>query len=71
MEKLCKIIWIKNKNLYLRNGWRQWSKEAKDTKKCVIKRKRAIENYKNYLEATKLESKSKNLEKNKIDVNGL
>ena len=41
-------------------------KEAKDTKKCVIKTKRTIENYKNYLEATKLESKNKNLEKKNL-----
>ena len=32
-------------------------KRAKGTKKCVIKRKLKYENYKNYLEATKLENK--------------
>ena len=28
------------------------NKKAKDTKRCVIKRKLKLENYKNYLEAT-------------------
>ena len=32
-------------------------KKAKDTKKCVIKRKLKFENYKNCLEATHLENK--------------
>ena len=32
-------------------------KKAKDTKKCVIKRKLKFENYKNCLEATQLENK--------------
>ena len=38
-------------------------KKAKDTKKCVIKRKLKFENYKNYLEATQLDNKIKYLEK--------
>ena len=41
---------------------------AKDTKKCVIKRKPKFENYKNCLEATKLEIKLKYLEKSKINI---
>ena len=32
-------------------------KKAKDTKKCVIKRKLKFENYKNCLEATQLDNK--------------
>ena len=39
-------------------------KKAKDTKKCVIKRKLKFENYKNCLEATQLDNKIKYLEKN-------
>ena len=39
-------------------------KKAKDTKKCLIKRKLKFENYKNYLEATQLENKTNYLEKN-------
>ena len=38
-------------------------KKAKDTKKCVIKRKLKFENYKNCLEATQLENKINYLEK--------
>ena len=34
-------------------------KKAKDTKKCVIKRKLKFENYKNYLEVTQLDNKIK------------
>ena len=44
-------------------------KKAKGTKKCVIKRKRKIEDYKNCVEAAQLENKINHLEKNKIDVN--
>ena len=46
-------------------------KKAKDTKKCVIKRKRKFENYKNFLKATQLENKINYLEKNKININSL
>ena len=42
-------------------------KKAKDTQKYVIERKLKSENYKNYLEATLLESKIKQLEKINID----
>ena len=38
-------------------------KKAKGTKKCVIKQKLKFENYKNCLEATKLENRIKYLEK--------
>ena len=38
-------------------------KKAKDTKKCVIKRKIKFENYQNFLEATQLDNKMKYLEK--------
>ena len=38
-------------------------KKAKGTKKCVLKRKLKFENYKNFLEAAKLENKIKYLEK--------
>ena len=40
-------------------------KKAKDTKKCVIKRKLKFENYKNCLEANQLYNKINYLEKNK------
>ena len=46
-------------------------KKAKDTKKCVIKRKLKFENYKNCLEATQLDNKIKYLEKNKINIYSL
>ena len=41
-------------------------KKAKDTKKCVIKRKLKFENYKTCLKATQLDNKIKYLEINKI-----
>ena len=46
-------------------------KKAKDTKKCVIKRKLKFENYENCLGATKLENKVNYLEKNKINLDSL
>ena len=46
-------------------------KKAKDTKKCVIKRKLKFENYKNCLEATQLENKINHLEKDEIGVDCL
>ena len=47
------------------------NKKAKGTKSCVIKRKLKFENYKNCLEATRLDNKIKYLEKNKIDTDSL
>ena len=46
-------------------------KKAKDTKKCVIKRKLKFENYKNCLEANQLENKINYLEKNKTDIDSI
>ena len=46
-------------------------KTAKSTKTCVIKRKLKFHNYKNCLEAAKIENKISHLEKNKIDVDSL
>ena len=46
-------------------------KKAKDTKKCVIKRKLKFENYKNCLEATQLDHKIKYLGNNKIDIDSI
>ena len=43
-------------------------KNAKDTKKCVIKRKLKYEDYKRFLEAGQLENKITHLNNNKIDV---
>ena len=43
-------------------------KKAIGTKKCVIKRKRKFEDYKNCLEVTQVENKINHLEKNEIDV---
>ena len=42
--------------------------KARDTKKCVIKRKLQFENHKNFSEATHLENKIKYLEENEIDI---
>ena len=46
-------------------------KKAKGTKKCVKKRKLKFESYKNCLEATQLDNKTKYLEKNKISIDSL
>ena len=46
-------------------------KKAKGTKKCVIKRKLKLENYKSCLEATQLDNKINYLEKNKIDIDSI
>ena len=43
----------------------------KGTKKCVIKRKLKLEDYKNCLEAAQIENKINYLEKNEIDVDSL
>ena len=46
-------------------------KKAKGTKKCVIKRKLKYENYKNCLEATRLENKINYLKINKTDIDSI
>ena len=46
-------------------------KKAKSTKKGVIKRKLKFESYKNALEATQLDNKTKYLEKKKTNINSL
>ena len=46
-------------------------KKAKDTKKCVIKRKFKFENYKSCLETTQRVNKINYLEKNKIDIDSI
>ena len=51
---------------YLNNN--DEDKNAKDTKKCVIKIKLKFQDYKNCSEAAQIESKRNHLEKNKIDV---
>ena len=43
-------------------------RKAKGTKKCVIKWKLKFENYKNCLETTQLDNKTKHLEKNRINI---
>ena len=43
-------------------------KNAKSTKKCVIKRKRTIQYFQNCLEAAQIENEINHSEKNKIDV---
>ena len=45
--------------------------KAKDTKKCVIKGKFTLENYKNSIEATQLKNKINDLGKYKIDMDSI
>ena len=46
-------------------------KKSKSHKKCVIKRKLVLENYKNCLEATQLENKINHQEKYKTDIDSI
>ena len=46
-------------------------KKAKDTKKCVIKRKLKFKDYKKYLKASQVENKVNYKEKNKSDINSV
>ena len=63
---MTKFVGLRAKNYsYLMDDGSE-DKKAKDTKKCVIKRKPKFENYKSCLEATQLENKINYLEKNKI-----
>ena len=57
------ICWIKINNYLIDDV--SGDKTAKRTKKCVIKGKLKIENYKNCLEKTQLENKINHLENNK------
>ena len=45
--------------------------KQKAQKKCVIKIKLKIENYKNCVEATQLKNKTNHLEKNQVDTDSL
>ena len=56
----------KTYNYLIDNG--SEDKKAKDTKKCVVKKKVKFEDYKNCLEATQSENKINQLEKNKVNV---
>ena len=47
------------------------NKKAKDQEKSIIKRKLKFEDDKHCLEATQLENKINQLEKNKLDMNNL
>ena len=55
---------------YLRDDGNE-DKKAKGTKKRVKKRKLNFENYKNCLEATQIENKTKYLEENKTDEDNI
>ena len=46
-------------------------KKAKNTKKCIKKRKLEFENSDNCLQATQLENKTSHLEKNQIDIDSV
>ena len=67
-EMMTKFVGLRAKTYsYLINDGSE-DKKTKGTKKCIIKRKLKLENYKNCLEATQLENKINYLEKNKIDI---
>ena len=47
------------------------NKKAKIKKECAVKRTLKLEDYKVYIEATQLENKLKELEKNNVDLESL
>ena len=68
---MTKFVGLRGKNYsYLIDDGIE-DKKAKDTKKCVIKRKLKFENYKNCLEATQLDHKIKYLGNDKIDIDSI
>ena len=67
-ERIC---WIKSKTYsYLKDNSDE-DKNAKGTKKCVIKRKLKFQDYKNCLEECQIENKTNPLEKHKIEKDSL
>ena len=67
---MTKFIGLRAKTcIYLTDDGSE-GKKAKDTKTCVMKKKKELkfENNKNYLEATQLENKINYPEENQIDV---
>ena len=65
---LTKFVGLRAKTyIYMINNSSE-NKKAKDTKKCVIKRRLKFKNYNNCFVATQLENKINYLEKNKINI---
>ena len=64
-----KSNWINERRIRWKNRDKIGSddKNAKDTKKCLMKRKLNLQDYKNYLEAVQLENKKHHLEKIQAD----
>ena len=62
-KMMIKLVGFRAKNYsYLIDNGSE-DKKGKDTKKCVIKRKRQFKNYKNCLQATQLENKANYMQK--------
>ena len=70
-EIMTKFVGLKAKTYSYLTDHHSEDKKAKDTKKCVIKKKLKLENYKNSLEAAQLDNKIKYLEKNEINIDSL
>ena len=70
-EIMTKLVGLRGKTYSYLIDDDSKDKTAKDTKKCIIKRKIKFKSYKNYLEATQLENKINHLEKNKFDIHNL
>ena len=64
---MIEFVTLREKTFSYFRDYYSEDKKAKDTKKCVIKRKLKFENYKNCLEATQLENKINHLQRNEID----
>ena len=58
-----KFVWLRAKTYSSLIDDSRVNKKAKDTKKCVIGKRLRYENYKNCLEATKIDNKMKYLVK--------
>ena len=65
---MTKFVGLRAKTYSYLIDERSEDKKAKDTKKCVIKRKRKFENYKSCFEATQLENKVNHLENKTLRI---
>ena len=66
-----KFVGLRTKTYSILKESNDEDKKAKGTKKCVIKRKLKVQDYKNCLKAAQIDRKAKYLEKTKFNVDNL
>ena len=66
-----KFVGLRTKTYSILKESNDEDKKAKGTKKCVIKRKLKVQDYKNCLKAAQIDRKTKYLEKTKFNVDNL